>query len=186
MKLIYKKNLATVALIWTGCFILLFLVYMFVLVPQRRTKESIENELVGAEQLYQSALKAAEQGTREKLEEQIEQLQSRMGSFAIDINDSANLTFDIGNMASEQGIASFSVKSKGQKVVTEIPDCEYIGENHIDISFSGQFNQFVVFLNELERHRPVIFVDEFTVTRSRHQAKTEHRASLSVAVFVKK
>ena len=186
MKLIYKKNLTTVALIWAGCFILLFLVYLLVLVPQSKSKKNVETDLVKIEQQYQSILKADEDETKIRLKGQIEELKNKLGDFVLDAEDSANLTFDIGKIASEQKIATFNIDSKSQGGISEIPNCNYIGENHIDISFTGQFNQFVVFLNTLESHRPVIFVDEFTVTRSRTQEKLEHRASLSVAVFVKK
>jgi Tfp pilus assembly protein PilO len=186
MKLIYKKNLTTVALIWAGCFILIFLVYMLVLVPQSTSKKNIENDLAKTERQYQFALKAAEEGPKIQLKKQIEELRNKLGDFVVDIEGSANLTFDIGKIAREQNIASFSIEAKGQGVISDIPDCTYIGESHINISFTGQFNQFVVFLNTLERHRPVIFVDEFTVTRSRSQDKSEHQASFNVAVFVKK
>jgi len=186
MKLIYKKNLMTVALIWAGCFILLFLVYMLVLLPQNKSKRNIESALAKSDQQYQSALKATKEETKIKLKEQIEQLQNKAKGFVVDFEDSANLTFDISKIAREQQIASFSIKAKGRNEVSSIPNCTHIGENHIDISFSGQFNQFVVFLNTLERHRPVIFVDKFTVTRSRNKQDQKHRANLSVTVFVKK
>ncbi len=186
MKPIYKKNLTTVALIWVGCFILLSLVYMLVLGPQRKNEKNIENVLFERKQQYQSALKASEEETKIQLKKQIEQLQNKLKDYVVDFEDSADLTFDIGQIAREQNIASFSIKAKGQGGFSKIPDCDYIGENYIDISFTGQFNKFVVFLNTLERHRPVIFVDEFTVTRSRDKRDQEHRASLSVAVFVKK
>lgn len=186
MKLIYKKNLMTMALIWAGCFILIFLAYMLVLVPQGTNKQDIENDLAKTERLYQFALKAAEEGTKIQLKKQIEGLQGKLGDFVVDSEGSANLTFDIGKIAREQNIDSFSIEAKGQSAISDIPNCTYIGESQIDISFTGQFNQFVIFLNTLERHRPVIFVDGFTVTRSRGQDKLEHQASLNVAVFVKK
>jgi hypothetical protein len=186
MKPIYKKNLTTVALIWAGCFILLFLVYILVLVPQGRSKKNITNDLAKIERQYQSVLKATEEGTKEELKEQIEALRSKLEEFVLDFEDSANLTFDIGEIAREQQLASFSIEAKDQGRISEIPDCEYIGENYFDIGFTGQFNQFVTFLNTLERHRPVIFVDGFTVTRSRGRETSGHRANLSVAVFVKK
>jgi hypothetical protein len=186
MKLIYKKNLTTVALIWAGCFILLFLVYLLVLVPQSKSKKNIENDLVEIEQQYQTILRADEDETKIRLKGQIEELQNKLGSFVLDSADSANLTLDIGKIASEQKITTFNIETKNQGGISEIPNCNYIGEHHIDISFTGQFNQFVIFLNTLERHRPVIFVDGFTVTRSKTAEKLEHRASLSVTVFVKK
>lgn len=186
MKLIYKKNVMTVALIWAGCFILLFLVFMLVIVPQSKSKGIIEKELADKKQQYLFALESSKEGTKIQLKKRIEQLQNRLGDFVVDFEDSANLTFDIGRIASEQGLAAFSVRTKGQSGVTEIPNCNYIGENYLDISFTGQFNQFAVFLNTLERHRPVIFVDAFTITRSRAREQLKHRASLNVAVFVKK
>jgi hypothetical protein len=186
MKLIYRKNLTTVALIWAGCFILLFLVYMLMLVPQGRSKKNIESDLVTIERQYQSALKATKEDTKEELKEQIEALRDKLEGFVLDFEDLANLTFDIGEIAREQRLASFGIEAKNQGGVAKIPDCEYIGEGYFYISFTGQFNQFVTFLNTLERHRPVIFVDEFTVARSRAREKSGHRANLSVAVFVKK
>ncbi len=186
MKPIYKKNLTTVALIWAGCFIVLFLISMLVLVPQSKSKKNIESDLTEIKKQYQSALKADKEETKIQLKEQIEQLRNKLEDFVVDFEDSANLTFDIGRIAREQKLASFSIKAKGRSGVSEIPDCDYIGENYIDISFTGQFSQFVVFLNTLERHRPVIFVDGFTVTRSRGEQDQEHRVDLSVAVFVGK
>ena len=186
MKPIYKKNLMTVALIWVGCFILFSLVYMLVLGPQRKTKKNIETILSEKKQQYQSALKATEEETKIQLRGQIEQLQDKLKEYVVNFEDSADLTFDIGQIAREQNIASFSIKAKGQSGFSEIPNCNYIGENYIDISFAGQFNKFVVFLNTLERHRPAIFVDGFTITRSRDRQDQEHLSSLSVSVFVKK
>jgi len=186
MKLIYKKNVMTVALIWAGCFVLFFTIFMLVIVPQGKRKEIIEKELADKKQQYQSALEASKEGTKIQLKKRIEQLRNELEDFVVDFEDSANLTFDIGRIAREQGIDSFSVKAKGRSGVTGIPNCNSIGENYLNISFTGQFNQFVVFLNTLERHRPVIFVDGFTITSSRVRERSMHRANLNVAVFVKK
>jgi len=78
-------------------------------------------------------------------------------------------------------------KSKVKKSggLSAIPDCKYIRENHIVVSFIGGFNQFATFLNALERHRPVIFVDKFAIARS-GQDSSVYQVSLNVAAFVKK
>ncbi|HUU20084.1 MAG TPA: GspMb/PilO family protein, partial [Sedimentisphaerales bacterium] len=88
-------------------------------------------------------------------------------------------------IANEKNVASFSIKSKDSRELSTIPDCKYICENHIVISFIGGFNQFATFLNSLERHRPVLFVDKFTITRS-GQDDSGYQVSLNVAAFVKK
>ncbi len=181
----HKKYLITTGIIWAACFIVFLLAYMLVLGPQKNLEKSLENKLAERKQAYESALRAAQKETKIRLNEQIERLQSRLQDFVIDFEDSANLTFDISQIANEKNVASFSIKSKDSHGLSTIPDCNYICENHIVISFTGGFNQFVTFLNALERHRPVLFVDKFIITRS-GQDNSDFQVSLNVAALVKK
>jgi len=181
----HKKYLMTAGLIWAACFVVFLLAYMLVLGPQKNYKNRIENELAERKQVYESALRAARKETKIRLNEQIERLRSRLKDFVIDFEDSTNLTFDISQIANEKKVASFSNKVKKSGGLSAIPDCKYICENHIVISFIGNFNQFATFLNALERHRPVIFVDKFTITRS-GQDSSVYQVSLNVAALVKK
>ena len=95
------------------------------------------------------------------------------------------MTFDISQIANEKKIASFSIKTKDDRRGPAIPKYTYISENHIDVSFTAGFNQFAAFLNALERHRPVIFIDRFEITRS-EQDSSGHEASMRLSVFVRK
>ena len=185
MKSIYRKYFTTAALIWAGCFVLFLLVYVFVLAPQRKSKKQIEKQLAERKQVYNSALKAAQEKTKIQLNEQIEHLRNGLKDFVIDFGDSANLTFDISQIASEKKVDSFSIRTGDDRGGQAIPECSYIRESHIDISFTGGFSQFATFLNALERHRPVVFVDKFAITRS-DQGDSNHRVSMSLAIFVKK
>ena len=181
----HKKYLMTAGIIWAACFVVFLLAYILLLGPQKNLEKSLENKLAERKQVYESALRAAQEETKIRLNEQIERLQSRLQDFVIDFEDSANLTFDISQIANEKNVASFSIKSKDSRGLSTIPECKYICENHIVISFIGGFNQFVTFLNALERHRPVLFVDKFTITRS-GQDDSDFQVSLNVAAFVKK
>ncbi len=181
----HKKYLTTAGLIWAACFVVFLLAYMLVLGPQKNYKNNIENEIAERKQLYESALRAAQKETKIRLNEEIERLRSRLKDFVIDFEDSTDLTFDISQIANEKKVASFSNKVKKSGGLSPIPDCKYICENHIVVSFIGSFNQFATFLNALERHRPVIFVDKFTITRS-GQDNSVYRVSLNVAALVKK
>jgi len=187
MSLIYKKYLTKVALIWAGCFALFFLVYMLMLAPQKKSKKQIQKQLAEKKQMYESVLKAAQEETKVQLNEQMERLRNSLEDFVIDFEDSANLTFDIGRIASEKEIASFSIKPQGENKRRDstIAGYEYIFENHIDVSFTAGFNQFATLLNALERHRPVVFVDKFIIARSK-QGNSGHDVTMELAVFVKK
>jgi len=181
----HRKYLTTAGLIWAACFVVFLLAYMFVLGPRKNYKKRIENELAERKQVYESALRAAQKETKIRLNEQIERLQSRLKDFVIDFEDSTNLTFDISQIANEKKVALFSSKVKKSRGFSTIPDYKYIYENHIVISFIGDFNQFATFLNALERHRPVIFVDKFAITRA-GQDNSVYQVSLNVAALVKK
>ncbi len=180
----HKKYLMTTGIIWAACFVTFLLAYILVLGPQKNLKKRIENKLTESKQMHESALRAARKETKIRLNEQIERLQSRLEDFVIDFEDSANLTFDISQIANEKKVASFSIKSKDSRGPSTKSEAKYIRENHIVISFIGDFNQFATFLNALERHRPVLFVDKFSITRS-VQDDSGYKVSLNVAAFVK-
>lgn len=183
MKSNYRKYLTTPALAWAGCFIVFLFLYLMVLAPQKKIKAAIGEELAEKKQLHRTALRAAQKEGKIRLRKEIERLRSILAGFVIEPEEAANLTFDIGQIASQQKVGSFNIGSKGRAGILALPDCKCIGESHLEISFTGNFNQFAGFLNALERHQPVIFVDEFSITRTSQQGG--HRARLSAAVFVR-
>ena len=185
MKAIYIKHLKTTGLMWAGCLVLFLLANILVLAPQRRNRKNIEKQLTDKKQIHSSALAAAQKKSKIRLSEQIEDLQDRLTDFVSGSDDSANLIFDISQIANEKKVDSFSIKARNKPGGSEIPNCEHICENHIDISFTSGFEQFATFLNALERYRPVVFVDKFTITRAEHDS-SGHRVRMDLAVFVKK
>lgn len=187
MKPIHKKYLTTVSLIWSAFAVLFIVAYLFLLAPQRKAKKQIEQQLAEKEKIYNSAREMAQKETKIKLNEQIKSLQNTLKDFVIDFEDSANLTFDISQIANEKNVDSLSIKTRDkQKLRTATEsNLEYIQENHTDISFTASFNQFATLLNALERHQPVIFVDNFSIMHSRKNI-TGNEATMNISFFVKK
>ncbi|MBC8470592.1 MAG: hypothetical protein H8D56_14065 [Planctomycetes bacterium] len=182
----YKKYLKTAGLIWAACFVVFLMLYILVLGPQKNTQKSIESRLAENKQVYKSALRAAHKETQIRLNEQIGHLQDRLKNFVVDFEDSANLTFEISQIANEKEVASFSIEGKDNRGIMGAPDrSKYISESQIVISFTGGFNQFATFLNALERHRPVLLVDKFTIARSGREG-SGYQISLNVTSFVRK
>jgi len=181
---IYKKYLTIAALIWAACFILFSFTYIILLRPQKNSQKQVEEKLAKKKLMYDSAVKATKEETKIRLNEQIEHLRNRLQDFVIDSENSANLTFDISQIAGEQRLASFSIKGKDNSQVLAIPNCNHIYENHIDVSFTAWFHQFATFLNALERHRPVLFIDKFTVSSSRGDSGPQ--VSINLVVLTRK
>lgn len=185
MKSNRKKYYTTVGLIWVACAILLFFVYMLVLEPQRQQKKNMTNQLIAEKQAYDAAVKAGEEQTQARLNKQLADLRARLEGFAVDSGESANLTFDVSELASERQIDAFSIKSQDGRNASNMSEFTRIGENYFDVAFTAGFNQFAGFLSALERHEPTMLVDEFAITRS-EDFEQGHRAKLNLAVLVKK
>jgi hypothetical protein len=185
MKVICKKHLGVVALTWAGCFVLFLLAYVFVLGPQNSSKKKIAKKFLEAKQTYDSTVGAAKDEAKVQLSEELQDLQNTLQQFVIDVGDSANLTFDISQIANENRVTSFSINSKDRPESPMAPKYNHIGQRSIHVSFAAGFNQFAGFLNALERNQPVLFVDKLMITRS-DQDNAGHQVNMDLAVFVRK
>jgi len=185
MKAIYKKHFKKIVLIWLGYLMLPLLVYISALAPQKKNIKNIEKQISEKKQIYDSAVQAAKQETKTRLNKQLEDLQEKLGNFVINFEDTADLTFVISQIAGEKQVGDFSIKTKDKSDVTAVPNCSQICESQFDISFMADFNKFATLLNAIERNWPVVFVDKFAISRST-QDDLEHPVTMNLTVFVKK
>ena len=185
MKSDIKKRCTTVGLIWIASLIVLGFVYMLFLEPQRERRKEIGARLSECKKAYAAALVAAQEQTQARLAKQVGALESRLDDFVVDFDDSANLTFDISATALKHNIESFSItslKEGGGSADTGFKD---VAISRFNVSFTAEFNQFAAFLNALERHRPTIIVEGFTIARSSVPDRG-HGAKLDLAVLVRR
>ncbi|HUT28316.1 MAG TPA: GspMb/PilO family protein [Sedimentisphaerales bacterium] len=185
MKPIYKKYCARLSLVWACSLIVFVLLHVLVTRPQKRVREGLERDLSQKRLLYERARAAAQEQTRSEWKKQIENMENRLGDFAIDSEDSGNLTFDIGQIAKEEQAFSFSIRGKDGSAESPIPDGERVAENYLNVNFAAGFTEFATLLNALERHRPVVFVDRFTLSRST-KGDSKHPVNMELAVLVVK
>ena len=185
MELIYRKYLKMGVFVWAGCFIVFLLFYLLVLVPQEKLRASVEERFVETKRIADAAREAAKEERKIELSNQVENLDKRLKGFVTEQEETANLTFDISQISSDIKLRSFSITATGSEGIIEIDNCDYIFAKHIDITFVSSFNQFASFLNALERWRPVIFIDTFSIKRSR-QSASGHEVGMKLAVLVGK
>ena len=181
----YKKYLVTTVLIWTIVSICFLITFMLILSPQRGRISLVDQKTEEKKKLYESALAAAQKDTRNKLTEQLNHIRGKVDNFLVDFEASTDLTFDVSQIANEKDVDSFSIKNISSKGFVSIPNCEYIYEDQFNINFNSGFNQFASFLNALERHQPVLFVDQFKINQSR-KVDSGYQVTLNVSFFVKK
>jgi hypothetical protein len=184
MQSVYTRYFKTVALTWAGCLVLFCLAYMVLLAPQRKEKKRVAEEFAEKKQTLEAIEELTHEETRIRLNKQVQQLRDKLDDFLIDSERSADLTFDISRIASDKEVSSFRIKSKDKRGGAELPDRRHISETQIAVAFTARFNQFAAFINTLERHRPVVFVDRFKITRSK-QENSANKVSADLTVLVR-
>ncbi len=187
MKPVYRKYIKTAAKIWAVCFGVLALAYMFVLVPQKKSLTRIRLQLAVGKQKFESAKQAGQEEYQIKQREEIELLENKLRDFVVGREGSDNITFEISQIAKQKKVDGFSIKhlDKSRRGVADKFESEVIAESFIRVSFTGEFDQVAKLLNALERHRPAIFVDEFSIARSRKE-ESANEVKMEMAIFVKK
>lgn len=185
MDAICKKYLTTMALVWTGCFVVFLFVYILVLAPQHNQKERLEKQFAEQKKTYEVASKLTDKQKQNKLNEELEALKERLNRFVVNFEDAANLTFDIRQVAKENNASVFAIRTQIARQNQKKTKFEHIRQNQIDLDFKSDFTEFATFLNALERHKPVVFVDSFSITRSEVSA-SGHKVDMNLSVLVKK
>jgi len=172
-------------LVWTASLVVFVLVYFFIFAPQVKIKSQLVNEANEKKQIYEASINAANEDAKKKLADELDALKTRLNDYAVESEDSANLTFDISRIAADKQLSDFTVKTVDPIKETGKLGVKNLQENGIGVSFSSDFRQFAFFLNALERHRPVVFIDRFKVSR---QDKNEgsNAVDMSISIFVKK
>jgi hypothetical protein len=165
---------------------------MILIRPQNESKRQLENTLAEQKQLLASARRAAQEQTQIQLNEHIERLRDQLGRFVIDLENLSDLTYDVTQIANRENLTSFNMTTRAKKrtgkrgVINKAKsEINHINENFIDIHFTAGFHQFATFVNALERHRPILFVDEFKIELSTKN-ESLYQATLDVATLVRK
>ncbi len=181
----YKKYIVAMGIVWTVSLILFAVVYYVTIAPQMKVKNQVFKESVEKKQLFESAVSAAQEDNKKKLANELEELKTRLSDYVSEYDDSANLTFSISSIAADKQVSEFTVKtteqSKGQDALAN----KNLQENRVETAFTSDFLRFASFLNTLERHHPVIFVDRFKVMRG-DQSGMPNKVDMTLSYFVRK
>ena len=185
MKSIYRKYFKVGIIFWAICFVILLLSYLVVLAPQEKQRRMTDRKLNDMKSLAQAAREAAQEKNKAKLIELLTNSGNRLKDFVVDQENAPNLTFEIGRISNDVRLSSFSSNFTGGEGTTKTDNFKHITPKQISVNFNSSFNKFAVFLNTLERSRPVIFVDTFSIIRS-GESDSAHNVDMKLAVLVGK
>jgi hypothetical protein len=180
-----NKYLVVLAMTWGPCLLLGTASYAVILRPQLDYRQELEAKLASRKEQYARALAAAREKDQDLLAAEVESLRHRVADFVVRLEDAPDLAFTIGELANTARLESFSMKPANKNGPETLPEIECLMERRVDLTFAASFRRFAAFLNTLERHHPVLFVETFAISRPLDK-DAEPEASLELAVLVEK
>lgn len=158
---------------------------MLVVRPQIVRGRQLEARLEDIKSQYDLAQAAAKRGDQARIVETVGDLRTRVSDFSVEMEMAPDLVFEIAKLAADAGVQSFAMKPRGRQGLDGVPNCNFIGEKHIDLSFNSRFHRFAALLNTLERYHPVLFIDSFSINRSTYES-SDPRVNMELSVMVEK
>jgi outer membrane murein-binding lipoprotein Lpp len=180
-----NRYLLILAIVWSPCLLAGAASYAIILHPQLDHRQKLEALVASSRERYARAVEAAKEKDQSRLAGQVETLHNRVNEFVVSRTDASDLAFKIGELAQEAKLTSFGMRPANRTGAEAGPDLERVAEKHLDMTFSGEFRHFAAFLNTLERHHPVLFVETFAISRPIDK-DSQPQANLQVAVLVEK
>jgi len=180
-----NRYLLVLAMAWGPCLLLAAASYAVILRPQLDYRRELEDTLAGSREQYARALAAAQEKNQERLAAELEGWRHRIADFVVRLEDAPDLAFKIGALANTAGLESFSMKPVNKTGPEIPPEVESLAQRRVALTFAASFGRFAAFLNTLERHRPVLFVETFAISRPLDK-EAEPQTSMELAVLVEK
>lgn len=182
---VQKLYLAKITIVWTAMVLLCLSAYFFILMPQNRKVQDLNRQINLMDQQVRISQAESTPEAKSRLRKELSVTHNQIKEFVIDPDDSSSLALDIGRLARHAGVSGFASKAATDQPYRDIPNCERIGYQSIDLSFKGSFNHFAAFLSSLERHQPVILIDRFRISQSGHRDQG-HDVTMALAILINK
>ena len=172
------------AAVWAVSVIVLGGGYFLLHAPQQATLLQLKNQCAESQSALVQAQLAAQDQTKAKQKKQCEEVGQLISGLSTQRDAVTELVFEIGRIASELRLSEFSSKNQKQKNYSTVGKSKLVSEVWLDVEFQATFEQFAKFLNRLESHSPVVFVEEISFRRGAKDMY-EHKASLQLSFLAK-
>ncbi|MEN8126846.1 MAG: GspMb/PilO family protein [Planctomycetota bacterium] len=154
--------------------------YFMLYVPQKTELIQLQNQCAESQRGLNKAQLAAQEQTKEKMRLRREETDRLIAGFSTEHDRATELIFEVGQIANDLRLAEFSSKRRKQKDRATIGKSEMLSEAWLTVEFFATFDQFAQFLNRLERHCPIVFIEELSLRRAAAGSRG-HEVSLQLS-----
>ncbi len=155
--------------------------YQFLLKPEQDALAATTRKINEKERLYNIILDSTTQQAKQANISKVKDAQDRFRNFVTRPELISDMTLSMNRIASQLKLDLFSTKGKSEDSFEEIANSKILGVNEIGVTFTSSFNQFASFLTTLERHKPVMLIDTFSISR---EPKNDLKNSAKLAINI--
>lgn len=160
-----KKYLVALGIWWALCVAAMVVLGALVVLPQEERLTDLEGQIKDVAQRLAHAQEAGKPQTQARVQAEMEELQQRLADFTVRADSASSLTFQIGQLADTIQLKDLTSKRKEGLSQEKLEGFQNLGEVWLEVAFKGDFWQFAQFINQLERHEPVVFIETFNIQR---------------------
>lgn len=172
---------------WAVSILLLGAGYFMLYEPRTQLLVRTENKLSESNETLALAKMADREDSQRKQAERLENTQQTIDRFSISQENITALVFEIGEIANELRISEFSSKIRDYSQMQKAGNAGCLQESWLSIECTASFEQLMQFINRLEKHDPVVFVEKLSIQRrSGETAGHEIEIELSLLASEKK
>jgi hypothetical protein len=148
--------------IWLLCLVAVLGVHFGVVAPRSRAVAASRAELKVASDWFASLKNAKSPKEQARLAAEREDMESRFSNYVFSAEQLGQLDFELRSLSEKNHLTDFS--SRHVRTTTKVGPTalKTVAQREMILSFNSTFPNFLRFINDLERHYPVVIVDSFT------------------------
>lgn len=174
-----------VAAVWVGTGLILGSGYFLFHVPQQSELLQLTSECAESQVILEQAQLAGREETKIKQQQRREEVDKLLSALSIPQDAVTELVFEIGRIATNDlRLFDFSSQNQQQKSYPTVGKSKLVSEVWLKVDFQATFEQFASFMNRLECHEPVVFVEEVSFRRATGDS-LGHTVSLELSFLTK-
>lgn len=148
--------------VWVFCLVALIGVHLGLVAPRGRAVTASHARVEAAAGRFTLLRNARSQREQARLAAEREEMDRHFGEYVFTGEQVNGLDFELRNLADKNNLKEFSARHVRTTTKVGATVLKKIAQRDIILSFKSTFPDFLRFINELERHSPIVIVDTFT------------------------
>ena len=153
-------------IVWAACMGLVVLSPTLLSGAQGMTVEQARQALLESQEQLAIAKKSSGEKAKQQLNARLAETKQSLSAFSCPYPDESKLIFQIGQMAHTLQLENFTTRFPGNAPEKILEKENRTKEGWLTVEFDADYLKTIAFVNSLERHKPILFVESIHLRRN--------------------